>query len=187
MKIENLKQSEKTINFLFLKSIIDGRIYFTLLLSFFITTLGFSQNSSKPIIPIVEVDSYLNTLKSSSQTTNYKKLESLLNDVQPSIYLMKGLVNTYGTRPICIYSDVTSFNLLNNNLPLTDEIELLTVKIQTPSDLKNQIDLSSVYKLKKLKYIYFQLNFDCRASDLSQFIKNWKENYIILYKIEKGA
>ena len=194
MKIETSKQSKKTFNFLFLNSINNKRVYSILLLSFFLTAKSFSQSFSNQIIPnisIVQVDAYLGTLKTLSQPSNsasaYNKLESLLKDVQPSIYLTKGLIKTYGQNPVCIYSDVASLKLLNNNLPLIDDVEILTIKIESPSDFKNQLDICSVTNLKKLKYIYLQISFDYKPSLLSQFIKNCKEGIIILYKIDKGA
>ncbi len=192
--METLKQSKKTFKNLFLNTNSNSRIYFILLLSLFVTNRSFSQSVLKPItqsLTIVQVDDYLVTLKSLPQTSTnippYKRLESLLKDVQPSIYLTKRVIKTYGKNPVCVYSDVSSFSLLNSKLPQNNDVEILTIIIESPADLKAPIDICSISNLNKLKYIYLQVKFDCKPKELNQFIENCKTDHVVIYKIEKGA
>ena len=192
--METLKQSNKKKMNLFLNSNSNSRIYFILLLSFLVTIRSFSQSVSKQITPnvtMVQVDDYLLTLKSlpqnSSNVSPYNRLQSLLKDVQSSIYLTKRVIKTYGNSPVCAYSDVSSFSLLNSKIPLNNDVEILTIKIDSPSDLKSPIDICSISNLNILIYIYLQVNFDCKLKELNKFIENCKTDHIVIYKIEKGA
>ncbi len=192
--METLQQSKKTINFLFLNANSNKRIIILLVLSFFLTSRSFSQSVSKQIMPnvaIVQVDDYLGTLKALPQASNplspYNRLESLLRDVQPSVYFKNRVIKAYGKNPVCVYSDVSSFALLNSELPLNNDVEMITVKIESRSDLKTQLDICSISNLKKLKYLFLQVDFDSKPNELMQFIKNCKIDYVVIYKIEKGA
>ncbi len=194
MKIETLNRLGMIFKILYLNKKRNKIVCFIFLLSFFSSMSSFSQSLSKQVAPnagMVQVDDYLVTLKTLPQTSNnispYNRLESLLREVQSSIYLTKGVVSTYGKNPVCIYSDVSSFDLLNSKLPLNNDVEILTIKIESSSDLKSPIDICSFTNLNKLKYIYLQINFDCKPNELSQFIKNCKTDHVVIYKIEKGA
>ena len=136
---------------------------------------------------LLEKNNFLKSLSSneSKSASSYNHVNSLLNDINSSIYLMNGEVNTYGKSPVCMFSDIQSIHLASNPDLAVDEIEMVTIKISKASDLKMPIDLSFICNYKKVKYIYIKLNFDIESDQLIKFIKNCNPKCIIFYSVEK--
>lgn len=172
---------------LFFSQIIKHRfIAVTSILMLFSVPSAFSQES-RVRLTILEKNVYLQSLSSgqSRSVSPYNHVTSLLNNSNPSIYLINGEVKVYGDIPTCMYVDIPSIPLASNPDLAVDQIEIVTIKISKPSELKMPIDLNFLCNYKKVKYIYIKLNFDMDSDKLIKFIKNCNPKCVIFYSVEK--
>ena len=75
---------------------------------------------------------------------------------------------------------ISNSNLLKNN------IEIVTIKINSKNELNSTIDLSVFSSFKKLKYVYISSNVAINESTISKMIRNYDEKYTIFFTIENG-
>jgi hypothetical protein len=115
-----------------------------------------------------------------------QNLENLLYKVQPSIYFNSGNVKTYGEKPKVFFVDARSLNRISNSNLLKNNIEIVTIKINSATELSSTIDLSVFSNFKNLKYIYIVSSVSTTDVALSKMILNYDEKYSIFYKVEKG-
>jgi hypothetical protein len=149
----------------------------------FVSLSGFSQQN----IQISERNEFLITLTNGNSKSVYNKIVDLMDGVQSSIYLNDNLVKTYGKIPVCLYSDVASLvSVANLNLDVST-IEMVTIKINKPSELSSTLDFTTFSKYKNLKYIYIRLNFDFDLTQLIKQIKIGDVAPILIYSLDKGA
>lgn len=159
-----------------------------IILILFITSFNsFSQSNRS--FTIFQRSVYLQSLRTASarNSSSYDKVLDLMDGVQSSIYLTNNQIKTFGAKPVCMYTDLATLGLANNSNLLTSDIEMVTIKLDKPTDLNSPIDLSVVSRYKKVKYIYFRVSFNFELSQLIQDIKNCDSDCIVLYSMEKGA
>ena len=150
---------------------------------------GFSISAQTPAIK--EVKSFLTDLKSRDQTSkstssSAQNLEDLLYKLQPSVYFNSGTPKTYGENPINLFTNISSLNRIANANFSKDNIEIVTIKIDKPSDLNTTIDLSLFESLEKLKYIYILSNVPTTEQGINRLISNNNDTYGLFYQIQVG-
>ena len=69
---------------------------------------------------------------------------------------------------------------------MKNNIEIVTIKINSPNELNSTIDLSVFSSFKKLKYVYISSNTIINEFILSKMIRNYDEKYTVFYTIENG-
>ena len=69
---------------------------------------------------------------------------------------------------------------------MKNNIEIVTIKINSATELSSTIDLSVFSNFKNLKYIYIVSSVSTTDVALSKMILNYDEKYSIFYKVEKG-
>lgn len=165
------------------------RVTILLIFTFFCTAI--SAQNSITTTPIVEVKSYISSLRtleqnSNSTYSNAQNLEDLLYTVQPSIYLFSGDMKLYGEKPKNLYTEISSLNRISGVGLLKKNIEMVIIKIDNRNDLNSTIDLNVFSNFYKLKYIYVLSSIVITEQDISKMILNYDEKHSILYKIDKG-
>lgn len=165
------------------------RVTILLIFTFFCTAI--SAQNSITTTPIVEVKSYISSLRtleqnSNSTYSNAQNLEDLLYTVQPSIYFFSGDMKLYGEKPKNLYTEISSLNRISGVGLLKKNIEMVIIKIDNRNDLNSTIDLNVFSNFYKLKYIYILSSIVITEQDISKMILNYDEKYSILYKIDKG-
>jgi hypothetical protein len=156
------------------------------------TVCGQESRQSGVSTKAVEVKAFLNAIKSAEQnmksgSSRSSHVESLINDVQPAVYVSSGTVKNYGEKPTVLYIDVNSLSSINSAEILSNNIEILTIKISANSGLNTAIDLSSFKKFPNLKYIYIISEVPASEGDIFKMLRNNNSQYEVFYKIEKGA
>jgi hypothetical protein len=165
------------------------RVTIILVFTFFCTAI--SAQNSNTTTPIVEVKSYISSLRtleqnSNSTYSNAQNLEDLLYTVQPSIYFFSGDMKLYGEKPKNLYTEIPSLNRISGVGLLKKNIEMVIIKIDNRNDLNSTIDLNVFSNFYKLKYIYILSSIVITEQDISKMILNYDEKHSILYKIDKG-
>ena len=140
---------------------------------------------------IMEVKDFISTLKNKNSNARKSQpektnLEKLLYDSQSSIYFNSGNVKTYGENPKNFFVDFQFLNKVSTTNLLKNNIEIVTIKINSPNELNSTIDLSVFSSFKKLKYVYISSNTIINESILSKMIRNYDEKYTVFYTIENG-
>lgn len=138
----------------------------------------------------------MNSILSSSGSTtarmantsnvNSSRVRDLVTQVQPSTYFFDGEVKTYGDAPVNLFTDLSSLNQVNNSITSKDNIEFVTVRIRTASELNSTIDLAVFSNFPSLKYIYFISGPNTTSNNIASHIVNYDERFSIFYKIDKG-
>lgn len=159
--------------------------FYTLVVSLCITFFSFSK------VVAQENGIYeLNANSSEDRTEFY----DLANNLQPTAYVENNTIKIGGNGDHdglqvvkLTFNDAQSFNILNENTNF-GKVELVTIKLLTPADLNNRIDLSEVRGLNRLKYVLIECAFECTPSQIKQFITYQDDSNIrILYKVNKPS
>lgn len=140
-------------------------------------------NASAKLASIKLLDTYLNTTKDSDQI----RLKDLVYEVQSSVYFQNNEAKTYGSAPVSLYTDFIGFNQLSQANFQKATIELITIRIDTPSAITRTINLSSLTGFTNLKYIYILTTFPCTLDQISKVVSLSGSNYIVVYKSEIGS
>jgi hypothetical protein len=121
-----------------------------------------------------------------ASSINVERLKALVTQVQSSTYYYEGVVKTYGTAPTNLFTDLGSINQLNNSITQKENIEIVTLRINTASELNSTIDLSAFSNFPNLKYIYFITKLNTTSTAIAGRIVNYDDRFNLLYKIDKG-
>lgn len=180
--------AEKLKQTIMLKSIV-------LLLLMLFTFEGNAQRarvSDEDTPRFLETSTLLNQLKQrerSARTNSLSqasRLESLLRDLQSSIYYFSGEVKTYGDKPLCLFTDVRSLNSLSQVTDRINNVEIATIKISNQNDVALGIDLKNLSQFKNLKYIHILSDVPLNEVSVSKMIKNYDFVYTVFYSFENG-
>lgn len=146
--------------------------------------VGFSQNSK-----IQNTEDFFKSLQKSevSKNKSTNSIKSLIKDLHPSIYVDNGRVNTYGKNPIVLFVDANSILKLKGLSLESNQIEVVTIKINQKSDLIHLMNLDVFQQFPSIKVIHFSVGFDCSAETLSNNVRIQNSNYTLLYSIEKPS
>lgn len=141
--------------------------------------------------PIMEVSAYLSSLRTQSATartssSGVDRLENLLNEVQPAVYLSSGQTKTYGDQPTVLYTDVNSLTNASMLVASKESIEIVTINVERSADLRT-IDLSLLSSFPNLKYVYLLSTVETSSSNLVNLVQNPGNRFVVFYKISKGA
>lgn len=123
---------------------------------------------------------------SSDAALNVERLRSLISEVQSSMYFFEGVVKTYGEQPTNLFTDLSSLNQVNNSVTQKQNVEIVTVRIKTASELNSTIDLAAFTNFPNLKYIYFISSLNTTSENIASRVRNYDGRFNIFYKIDKG-
>lgn len=154
------------------------------------------QAQETPINPIssdkeiVTIDALFGLLRADSISNNANRLrvECLIKDIQPSIYISSdNRIDLCGENPICLFIDAKSLNNNRFNDFKIDQIEIVRIKINDHIDLNSIIDLSVFNHFKKLKYVYILSSVKSTEADIIKLVRNNESNYYVFYNILKTS
>ncbi|MGV9005003.1 hypothetical protein [Flavobacterium sp.] len=156
----------------------------------FITNISAQATLNEDAPVIREISSYINqgALMRSAKPgySDSKNLEELVTQVQSSVYVKAGSVNSYGEKPKNLFTDLTSITQLGNLSIEKNNIEIIVISIDRSVDLNSTINLSMLSSFKKLKYVYFVSKVPVSAQSISSMITNYNEKYSIFYKVQNS-
>jgi len=139
---------------------------------------------------IVTIDALFVLLRADSISNNSNRLrvECLIKDIQPSIYISsENGIDSYGENPICLFIDAKSLSNNRLNDLKINQIEIVTIKINDRIDLNSIIDLSVFNHFKNLKYIYILSSVKSTEADIIKLVRNNESNYYVFYDILKTS
>ena len=110
----------------------------------------------------------------------------MIDQVQSSSYFYEGVVKTYGDAPTNLYTDIASLRHVDNSITLKQNVEIVTIVINTASELNSTIDLAAFSNFPNLKYIYFISNVNTTSENIASHLVNYDTRFNLFYKIDKG-
>jgi hypothetical protein len=134
---------------------------------------------------VVELDVYLTRNNASHDpaiNANMKHLESLLEEVQPTIYVSANKITSSGANPLCVEVEASANNQLYLGNSLFSQVEVIIIKLKDPADLNFKLDLTKLSGFLSLKYVYFLCEFECRSEEIQKLITP-KAGITTLYKV----
>jgi len=164
----------------------------------FICSSVFSQDKSlvqNKAIVVTELNSLLTlfrtsgsarTISMASIDVELQRLNDLVSQVQPSIYFYQSELKTFGNSPTNLYTDISSLGKINNFITEKQNIEIVTILINTERELNSVIDLAPFSNFPNLKYLYFISNINTTSENIASRISNYESRFKLFYKIDKG-
>lgn len=141
---------------------------------------------------VYELKAFISTAKKnasvsrSKRNSNTENLEDLIFKNQASIYFYNGEVKSYGEKPKNLFTEIASVDKLNQANMLKNNIEIVTINFNTPTEANQFIDTNSFSSFKNLKYIYLVFNFPITEIKISNIIRNPNDKYSVFYKVSIG-
>jgi hypothetical protein len=154
-----------------------------------------AQESKNSGSGIPEVKAFIASLRATEQTSRQStgsdfsqanSIEDLVYKAHDAQYLSGGVVKTYGEKPRQLFVDITSLNGLNNPALLKNNVDIVTIRINSANDLNATIDLSQFSSFKSLKYVHIVSSVATSASHLASKVINPQERLTVFYSINNG-
>lgn len=170
------------------------KLLLLLLLVGFITNSS-AQDSRATSAGIPEVKAFIASLKANETTSRQASssgyseagnIEDLVYKPHAAQYLSGGSVKTYGEKPRQLFVDVSSLNGLNNPALLKNNVDIVTIRINSANDLNATIDLSQFSSFKSLKYVHIVSTVAASASQIASRVANAEERLTVFYSINAG-
>jgi hypothetical protein len=132
-----------------------------------------------------EFKNAVNTMRASSDAIIQAKavhIESLVYNLQPKIYIKGGIEKTFEeTAPICAEVDAQSVSKLKEADPLFSQVEMITIKINSPEELNFVLDFQTLQSFGMLKYVNFLCSFNCDPALINKSFTNDSEKGITVF------
>ncbi len=157
-------------------------IMMTLLLSFS-SEMFAQQAGTSRVSGIRSFDPYIN----GGNDFERMRLKDLVYEVQSSVYFYDNVVKTYGSTPVNLYTDLTGFIRLPQANFQKATIELITIRIDNPSQITGALNLNTLSSFTKLRYVYILTAFQYTLPQISQVVSFAGTNYIVVFKSEPGS
>jgi hypothetical protein len=169
-------KSEQGIASAALKSFIKN---FSLVILFVLTSYCLQAQN------ILELNAMLATSKASTDAAvvaNSAHLESLINDLQPTVYIGTSVKSNGGAQPVCAEIKAADIQKLKTENSLFSQVELITILVNKTSDMNFVLDLAEISSFTNLKYVYFLVEFDCTIKELQKLYVP-KTGITVMYKV----
>ena len=145
---------------------------------FLFSSTAFSQQST-------ELTAHINELqfsKSIVEQNDGNTLKSLYFDLHPMISLSEIGNSKYGSgTPIRLHVDMSIADAIYMKQPDYNDIEMLVITVSNNQNY-NQLDMSKLDYMEKLKHIVFQFEFAIPVFDKNKYVKNYSASQVsILY------
>lgn len=132
------------------------------------------------------------TRMANAGTVEYQYLDKLVSGINPNIDLINGLRELDQSElPKVVITDVGSVPNLFEGNPDFDQIEMVKIMINSPSELQFSISSAQLMNFDKLSYVLIIFTFDicgnrsdaCLDSFSRNMITGDVENFDVLYRI----
>ena len=158
------------------------------------TNLSAQDSRGTATSGVMETKAFIASLRANEQTSRQstssfsiaQSVEELVYNVQPAQYLSSGIVKTYGEKPRHLITDKQSLSGLNNPALLKNNVDIVSIRINSASDLNGTIDLSLFSSFTSLKYVRIVSAVPTTAAAINQMIVNPEERLTVFYSIESG-
>ncbi|WP_295180055.1 hypothetical protein [uncultured Christiangramia sp.] len=119
--------------------------------------------------------------KNTGNSLNIEKIETLVFDVSPTIYIQDNNVHQFeNTTPIMASIEDDSYRIIYTENDLFQNIEMVKLRYNKNSNIN--IDVSKMNSFSSLKYFFIQCESSCTEKELANIFTNAK-GISILYQV----
>lgn len=125
-----------------------------------------------------------------SATVNAELPYDLLYDLKSTIYVKNNeIFNTHGVgAPVVLkFMDTNSFDFVSTNNPLFNKVELITINLNSTTDLNTPFNVDAIRGFGHLKYIYLKCEFPISESQVRAFLANADSEVTFFYSSYKPS
>lgn len=153
------------------------RLRFLLTILLFTALFSFQYAAAQQV---VEVDTYLAKLKGSDMASAVQ-LESLIYDVQPTVYLNDGVFMPKGNGQMVVANiGAMEIGKLKEGHASLRSVNLLMVEFLDNQELGTfRLEPSTLAALPDLSYVFFSLGFDASAQEVSSILQGFEDSGLI--------
>ena len=122
----------------------------------------------------------------SMSKSDFARLQSLMNNLQTTVYLENGNKKTFGEGiPVYLKTDAKSLNLLKEKNSSLNNIEILEIKLtQKGEESQVSFNESLVVNLAGLKHILVRTEYQLTQSEFERIFSNFKSSKInLIYEV----
>lgn len=122
---------------------------------------------------VYELNSKLSEMLGSGDTTIINEaahIRSLITDLQPTVYVDDVVKANNESIPVRADVQAGAVDKLKIHNPLFEQVELITIRINSPADLATVLDLSLIQGFTNLKYVRVLCSFECAAEQISPIV-----------------
>jgi len=112
------------------------------------------------------------------------RLKSLSKELHPGIYFRNGEMKVKDKAATTLYTDIASLENLGKKEFSSSDIEMVTIQLNTPSELTSKIDLTVFNSYPRLKYVRVLAAFPCTTDQLYSTLNNIGDQYRVLLSVE---
>lgn len=110
-------------------------------------------------------------------------IKNLVTDLQPTVYVGDVVKTSNGSLPVRADVRAASIPKLTIENPLFEQVELITIRINSQADLSSSLDLASIQGFTTLKYVRILCSFECTANQLGEIVTGNTIGIKVFYSI----
>lgn len=152
------------------------RLIFILTITFFITVLISSPLAAQQ--KISEINSYISTIEDSNKTS---ELESLVYNVQPTVYLNNGTFDPKGEGAMRVASvNANEIEKLKQGHGSLQSVRLLLISFKDLQELQAfRLQPANIGSMPNLAYVILSLGFEGAPAEMISGIQGFDESEIV--------
>jgi len=151
-------------------------IYLIIIATFFITLSGWNPVSAQQV---QEIDNYI-SVTAAADRLKATRLQSLVNDVHPAVYINEGKFTPIGEAPLVAQIDAGAVNKLQEGHPSLATVSLLLIRFSNKEELQAfKLLPATVRGMTNLEYIVLSLGFDAAQRENFSGIQGFEASRIV--------
>ncbi len=175
-----------TLNFGHKQTILRDQLISLILKSWILVLLVGATNFRSFGQAPVEYNSMLTQMTESGDSALVQEaayIKSLVTDKQPTVYINDVVKASGSSAPLRADVKAGSVSKLSIENTLFQQVELITLRIDSPEDLSTVLDLSLIQGFTNLKYIRILCSFECSAEQLSTIVTGNSSGIKVFYSV----
>jgi len=166
---------EKNYTYSMFDSIFSSRFIFILTITVFITVTAFYPASAQQ--KVMEIEEYISVEAGSQKAV---ELQSLIYDVQPTVYFNEGAIAPKGEGPMKVANiGANDIGRLQDHASL-QSVKVLLISFKDQQELQAfRLDPASIGNMPNLAYVFLSLGFDVTPSEIFSGIQGFDGSGIV--------
>ncbi|AHW62062.1 hypothetical protein SAMN05444285_1722 [Draconibacterium orientale] len=158
-------------------------IQLIIVLILFTFSISLAQNSN--IFQVSDNRSEVISVLSTDSNIDVEHFMRLRYDLQPTIFIENNSIANISEEGISVVrlDDMSSNEILKNDIPGFHTSELLFISIKKASDLQQQIDVQTLTNFDRLKYIFILSYISVSDEDIHNLLINADASISIIYSL----
>jgi len=167
---------EKNYTYTKFDSKISNRLLIILIITIFITLSAFYPAAAQQ--KVKEIESYIEEIK---DTEKANQLESLIYDVQPTVYINNGAFTPKGASPMSVANiNAGDIGKLQESHASLNSVKLLLISFKDMQELQAfRLEPVNIGTMPNLAYVFLSFGFDVASAEIFPGIQGFDGSEIV--------